>query len=107
MITPRNSVCHLWNEKALRKLQAATGNTLYHANAEDMVSTERQQLMIGQQLKCVTLKTEWTGHLPEQVDLVVGMWCMVTLNVATDLDLVNGSTGVVIDIVLDPWEKPT
>lgn len=30
---------------------------------------------------------------------------MVTLNIATEADLANGSRGIVENIVLDPWEE--
>jgi hypothetical protein len=32
---------------------------------------------------------------------------MVTLNVVTDLDLANGSKGMITAITLDPRERPT
>ncbi|KZT28109.1 hypothetical protein NEOLEDRAFT_1030210, partial [Neolentinus lepideus HHB14362 ss-1] len=45
-------------------------------------------------------------HLPEKVLLAVGMKVMVTSNLATDLDIANGSRGEVVKIVLDPEEPP-
>ena len=45
------------------------------------------------------------GGLPDEVELAVGMKVMVTFNVATDLDLVNGAQERIVDIVLDEREE--
>ncbi|KIO05471.1 hypothetical protein M404DRAFT_141397, partial [Pisolithus tinctorius Marx 270] len=42
--------------------------------------------------------------LSNKVELAIGMEVMVTFNVATDLDLVNGAQGHVVDIMLDSRE---
>ena len=51
-------------------------------------------------------KRERRRHLPDQVKLAVGMKVMVTLNLATDLDITNGARGVIMKIVLHPAEPP-
>jgi hypothetical protein len=45
-----------------------------------------------------------TGKLPGQLELMVCMKAMVTMNIATEADLANGMRGEIIDIVLDPRE---
>jgi len=45
-----------------------------------------------------------TGKLPGQLELVVGMKAMVTMNIATETDLANGARGEIVNIVLDPRE---
>lgn len=42
--------------------------------------------------------------LPDSVEISVGMQVIVTTNVETELDIVNGSRAEVIQIVLDPRE---
>lgn len=60
----------------------------------------REKLLIAR--KKVTDK----GRLAQRVELAVGMQVMVTLNLATEADLANGSRGTVERIVLDPREPP-
>ena len=44
--------------------------------------------------------------LPEYIHLAIGMKVMVTNNLQTDLDVMNGARGVVVDIILNPEEPP-
>ncbi|KAF8803428.1 hypothetical protein BYT27DRAFT_7226051 [Phlegmacium glaucopus] len=53
------------------------------------------------------LKDEATKNLKRQVELSVGMKAMVTLNIATEADVANGTRGTVHGIVLDPREGAT
>ena len=39
------------------------------------------------------------------VEMAIGTKAMVTQNITTDLDLANGSRGIIVDIVLDPRER--
>ncbi|KAF8577335.1 hypothetical protein K439DRAFT_1285820, partial [Ramaria rubella] len=43
--------------------------------------------------------------LPDTVELVLRMKVMVTTNIDSDLDFVNGSRGEIIGITLDPREE--
>jgi len=45
-------------------------------------------------------------ELPEVVHLAFGMKVMVTQNVETDLDIMNGARGTIVDIWLHPEEPP-
>ena len=50
------------------------------------------------------MKMDETKRLSHQIVFALGMVVMVTLNVATEADLVNGSRGIIDDIILDPRE---
>ena len=104
LVTPRNAVRTAWNERAMHKLSARTGKTLYIASSEDTIGRSRIPLTTSQRIIVAGTKSEKTGHLAEQIMLSIGMQAMVVLNVATDVDLANGSRGEVTDIVLDPRE---
>jgi len=45
-----------------------------------------------------------TRKLSDDVELAVGMLCMVTMNVKTEHDLANGTRGTIHDIILDSNE---
>jgi hypothetical protein len=50
-------------------------------------------------------KREEHGRLPDKLVMSVGMKVMVTFNVATDLDIANGSRGEIKAIILDDREQ--
>jgi ATP-dependent exoDNAse (exonuclease V) alpha subunit len=64
----------------------------------------RQPLNMHQPVTVAGMSKKHTGKLPGQLELVVGMKAMVTMNIATEADLANGTRGEIIDIVLDPME---
>jgi len=57
-----------------------------------------------QQVTVAGMFEKHTGKLPGQLELVVSMKAMVTMNIATEADLENGARGEIVDIVLDPRE---
>jgi hypothetical protein len=102
LVTPRNAVRVHWNEEALDKLATTTGSVLYYSPAEDTVGNDRTPLSLVQRVNVAALREEKTARLQERIPLAIGMKAMVTLNVATDAELANGSRGeVVVDIILD------
>lgn len=103
LVTPRNGVCSSWNERALHSHCCRTGHTHYVVYAED--TYQQKKLSPEQRLAIAHLKLDNTGRLPNKVDLAVGMKAMVLENISTDVDLANGSRGVIIDIILDPREN--
>jgi len=112
LVTPRNSVRAAWNRAALRKHCAKTGNILYIVDAEDTVGDNRLLLNMEQKVIVAGMKPEnskagttSTNSLRHRVELAIGMKAMVTLNLATEADLANGSRGIINDIVLDPRER--
>jgi ATP-dependent exoDNAse (exonuclease V) alpha subunit len=64
----------------------------------------RQPLNMHQPVTVAGMSKKHIGKLPGQLELVVSMKAMVTMNIATEADLANGTRGEIIDIVLDPME---
>jgi len=96
----------------LRKHCAETSNILYVVDAEDSVGNDRRPLNMEQKVIVAATPPEdkkpgqmTTKKLRHRLELAVGMKVMVTLNLATEADLANGSRGVIEDIVLDPRER--
>ena len=44
--------------------------------------------------------------MPETIEFAIGVKVTVTSNIATDLDIMNGARGTVVDVILDPDEPP-
>lgn len=101
LVTPRNSVRAAWNRAALRRHCARTGNHLYVVRSEDTTGNPGKSCNMSQKLTISKLKTDKTARLAHRVELAVRMQVMVTLNVATEADLANGSRGIIESIVLD------
>jgi hypothetical protein len=57
-----------------------------------------------QQVTVAGMSEKYTGKLPGQLELMVSMKAMVTMNIATEADLANGVRGEIVNIVLDPRE---
>jgi len=96
----------------LQKHCNQTGNLLYIVEAEDAVGDTRQPLNKEQKLIVAGMPSEdrrpgenTTKRLRHRLEIAKGMKIMVTLNLATEADLTNGSRGTVEDIVLDPRER--
>ena len=51
------------------------------------------------------MKDAQTAQLPGRIPLAIGMQAMVTMNIATEADLANGSRGEINNIILDPREQ--
>lgn len=51
-------------------------------------------------------RTNRKGLSPDVIVLAVGLKVLVTLNIQTDADLVNGPRGAIVDIILPPEEPP-
>lgn len=105
LVTPRNSVKTAWNRASLRKHSAKTGNYLYVVDAEDTVGNEREPANMEQKVTIAGMKIDDTKRLTNRIEVCIGMLVMVTLNLATEADLANGSRGIIEDIVLDPREE--
>ncbi|KAI9057348.1 hypothetical protein FKP32DRAFT_1544355, partial [Trametes sanguinea] len=107
LVTPRHAVRVAWNSAAVRRWCSANNLPLFKLTAEDRVngqelSWEERYAVAGR------LKTESSRKrkdLPEDLELAVGMKVMITTNIETDLDLANGTRGVITRIVLHPLER--
>ena len=103
LVTPCNSVRMSWNGFALREHCRRTGRVCYVVTAND--SVDDRPLTRGQRLTIAHMKPDETNHLPNRIELAIGMKAMVLLNLATDADLANRSRGIITDIILHPEEE--
>jgi len=104
LVTPRHSVRNLWNEEAIAKHCAKTGNQQYLVPAED-TSRDGETLSMEAKLATAGLDDKKTGKLAAFVHMAIGMKAMVLLNLATEADIANGTRGQIHDIVLDERER--
>jgi hypothetical protein len=102
LITPCNGTHALWNEDMLSWYCRRTGEVCYTLYAHD--TSKCQPLSRQQRLTIAHMKLEKTAHLPNKVELAIGMKTMVLSNIAPSIDLANGSRGIITDIILDPQE---
>jgi hypothetical protein len=86
-------------------------NILYIIDTEDTVGNNRGPLNMEQKVIVAGMKPDdgnqakGVKKLRHRIELAVGIKVMVTLNLATEADLVNGSRGTIADIVLDLRER--
>lgn len=82
---------------SIRKHCVKTANVLYIFDAEDTVGDRRDPLNMEQKVIVASMKltdsktANSTKKLTHRIELAVGMKVMVTLNLATEADLANGS----------------
>jgi hypothetical protein len=103
LITPRNSVRSRWNKLSVIKHCEYYHNVLYIIPPEETLDEE--PLSMQQRLITAQMPMDQTEHLPAYVYLSLGMKVMVTCNIATTVNLANGSRGTIVDIILDPRES--
>lgn len=103
LITPRNGTRILWNEDMISCLCRKTGEVRYVFYAHD--SHKQKPLSRQHRLTIARMKPEQMAHLPNKVELAIGMKAMVLSNIAPHVDLANGSRGTIMDVVLDPRES--
>src|SRR5882762_6184877 len=91
----------------MQKHCAKTGNPLYVFDTEDLVGNARTPLNMEQKYVVASMKADdsnrQTGSNSSRIEVAIGMKVMVTLNLATEADLANGTRGLIQDIVLQPW----
>jgi len=67
-----------------------------------MVYNERKPTTMDQKVIIAGMKLDRTGKIAQRIEFAIGMQVIVTLNVATEADLANGSQDTIEDIILDP-----
>jgi hypothetical protein len=102
LVTPRHSVHATWNSAALHRHCVNSGRTLYIAPTEDTTGKERAKLSLEARVIIAGTKPKDTEKLERTVEIVVGMKATVTVNIATEADLMNGTHREIVDIILDP-----
>ena len=115
-MTPRHTVCTLWNDSAVRKHCSESHQQLFICLAEDCINGRK--LTLPERYGVTTHKAvinmesglkkrrRQKNDLPDTIQITIGMKVMVTKNVETDLDITNGARGEIVDIILDPDEPP-
>jgi len=87
----------------MQKHCAKTGNPLYVFDTEDLVGNARTLLNMEQKYIVASMKADdsnrQTGSNSSRIEVAIGMKVMVTLNLATEADLANGTRGLIQDIV--------
>lgn len=106
LITPRHAVRNQWNDHALTKHCASTGNPIFLCRADDTI--KGKSLSPVERLAFEKRNTGRSGgrdggtDLPDCIKLAVGMPVLLTQNLETDLDITNGANGCIVEIVLHP-----
>lgn len=104
LVTPRHGVRERWNHAKLIQHCERTGNAMFAWAAEDTVSSTGVLLTRTERVIVAGMKETNTANLPELLKVAVGMKAMVTLNIAAESNLANGTRGEVVEIILDPRE---
>lgn len=108
VVTPRHGVRKPWNTAAATKDCMSNGRSLLISSAIDTING--QPLTHAERLAVLTKSGqkkdggEERAGLTKNIELMIGMPVMVTWNVHTELDVVNGSRGIVMGIGLHPEE---
>ncbi|SJL10776.1 uncharacterized protein ARMOST_14170 [Armillaria ostoyae] len=105
-ITSCNAARNEWNAEALRCHCIRTGAVLYRSPAKDHKGKTHKELLMQERLHVAGMTEKKTGHVPDMLEIAIGMKCMVTINIATESDLANGTRGTIMDIILNPREPP-
>lgn len=102
LLTPRRAVRDDWNSQRVHHFSTTKSLRIYESPALD---THGGIELTPEVLAAVAaMNPKDRADLPDMVEIVVGMPCMVTENVNTALGLANGSRGKITGICLDPRE---
>ena len=108
LITPRHAVWTQWNEEASQKRCLEAGRMLFICPALDEIKgaplTLKERYTLASRYK--DTRKLHNKDLQETILLAIGMNVMVTNNLQTDLDIMNGARGVITDIILNQDEPP-
>ncbi|KAF8332839.1 uncharacterized protein EI90DRAFT_3054594, partial [Cantharellus anzutake] len=112
LVTARHAVRTQWNELALRLHCCRTGTVLYRFHAKD--TTEKRELRLSERWAIArhmfkeeghTARLRRQGGLPSVVELAIGGKVIITTNLDTDIDVVNGVRGQIVGIWADPQDS--
>jgi hypothetical protein len=108
LITPRHSVRTKWNEAALKRHCQKNNHRLFICPAEDRVRGQllSVQEQLAMKLRSQNQKQRHQKDLPDEISFAIGARVLVTQNIDVDLDVTNGVSGEIVDIILHPNEPP-
>jgi len=108
LITPRHAVRTRWNQAAAQKWCSGSRHPLFVCPALETIKgaslTLEERYALANHTK--NAKRRCKKDLPEMIHLAIGMKVMVTNNLQTDLDIMNGACGIVVGILLHRDEPP-
>ncbi|KAG8742906.1 hypothetical protein FRC10_000765 [Ceratobasidium sp. 414] len=108
LVTPRCVVRNQWNEEASRSQCRRTGDRLVISHATDYYKgqpvTQTFAALIASRAMPGTSGND-PGGLPDVIHLARGMPVMVTANVETEVDVANGSRGIIEEIIVHSDEQ--
>ena len=88
----------MWNRRKVAAFAADHKRRIFLCPSMDTISG--QPLTKEQSAAVAALSpTEW-NDIPDTLEVVVGMRCMITANMATTLGVANGSCGKIVGICL-------
>ena len=116
LVTPQHAVYTLWNNSTVHKHCSESQQQLLICPAEDCINGRKLTLPecygVATCAAAVNMETglkkqmRRKNDLPDSIQIAIGMKVMVTKNVETDMDVMNGARGEIVDIILDPDEPP-
>ena len=78
-----------------------TGQILYICDAENIIIKDHCQPDMEQRMTITKIPLENLKCLDHRIELAVGIKAIVTVNIVTNADLMNGSREMIMDILLD------
>ena len=97
----------LWKETALLKHGKKVHHMILECKAEETIKGE--PLIVAEKFAVyqhqINLNsTQWKQDLPGSFQMTIGMKVMVTQNIITNLDIMNGAWGTIADVhMVTPW----
>ena len=108
LVTLRHGVCTEWNAYALHKHCVNSGQQLFIVRAEHQTAPNHcLNFVEADTLCCHTYRPQTdSNELPLTLEVAIGMPVLVTHNLRTELDIMNGTRGFITNIILHPAEPP-
>ncbi len=104
-MTSRHGPREEWNKRAIKRHCRISGQRLYKCPAEDTSGRNRGMLTMEERVTVAGIRIKNTARLIDKLDVAVGMKVMVMMNIATEVDIANGTWGTIEEIVLDDRER--
>jgi hypothetical protein len=96
LLTSRKVLRDMWNRRMVAGFAARNGRRIFECPSEDTIGGRK--ITKEQAAAVAALKPKDRNDVPENLQIVVGMRCMVTANMSTTLGVANGSCGTIVGI---------